>query len=105
MWASPPRSPTIVGSAVATIVPSSAASSITSTRPVKIRRTGAARSPLMSWSELRDGGEQPLGVRRVVVVQEAGTHGAVRGEAEVLLELPGVVVAVPDGDLAVGERA
>ena len=44
--------------------------------------------------------EQALGVRRVVVVQEPGADRAVRGEAEVALELPGVVVAVPDGDLA-----
>src|SRR4051812_47029512 len=39
MWFRPPKSPTIVGSAVATIVWSSAASSITSTRPPKITRT------------------------------------------------------------------
>ncbi len=35
MWFSPPRSPTIVGSAVDTIVESSAAISITSTSPEK----------------------------------------------------------------------
>src|SRR3954463_3430611 len=48
MWFRPPRSPTIVGSAVATIVWSRAASSITSTSPPKMTRTlrwagGAAR--------------------------------------------------------------
>ena len=42
-WLRPPRSPTIVGRAVATIVWSSAASSITSIRPPKItRRWGRA---------------------------------------------------------------
>ena len=40
-----PRSPTIVGSAVATIVESSAASSITSIRPAKIRPTAGAGVP------------------------------------------------------------
>ena len=47
---------------------------------------------------------QPVGVGFVVVVDEAGADGAVGGEAEVALELVGVVVAVPDGDLALGER-
>ena len=39
MWLRPPRSPTIVGSAVETIVWSSAAISITSIRPVNTSRT------------------------------------------------------------------
>ena len=41
-WFSPPRSPTIVGSAVATIVWSSAASSITSISPPKTSLTFGA---------------------------------------------------------------
>src|SRR5262249_53986555 len=39
MWARPPNSPTIVGSAVATIVESSAAKSITSNNPPKTTST------------------------------------------------------------------
>src|SRR3954451_20338685 len=44
MCSRPPRSHTIVGSAVATIVLSSAASSTTSARPVKASPTGARDS-------------------------------------------------------------
>ena len=45
-WSKPPRSPTIVGSAVDTIVASSAASSITSTSPAKT--TDSRRVPCAS---------------------------------------------------------
>src|SRR5215217_1880658 len=40
----------------------------------------------------------------VAVMHEPGAHRAVRGEPEVALELPRVVVAVPDRDLALGEH-
>jgi hypothetical protein len=40
-WSTPPRSPTIVGSAVETIVWSSEASSIASSRPEKVSSTRA----------------------------------------------------------------
>src|SRR3954451_13086104 len=45
-WSRPPRSPTIVGSAVATIVWSSDASSIASRRPPKVS---------MTWRRVRSG--------------------------------------------------
>src|ERR1700755_2434796 len=100
MCSSPPSSPTIVGSAVATIVPSSAASSITSTRPVNTTPTrtdwggaSCALTPVnLPLTQLGHRREQALGVGRVVVVKEAGTHGAVRCQVEMALQLPGVVV-------------
>ena len=64
--------------------------------------TAAAVSP--TRGEIRDCGHEPLGVGLVVVVHEAGADRAVRGQPEVALELPGVVVAVPDGDLALGQH-
>ena len=54
--------------------------------------------------ERAHGGEQPLDVVLVVVVHEAGADGAVGVEAEEALELVGVVVAVPDRDLVLGQR-
>src|SRR6478735_447056 len=54
MWSKPPRSPTIVGRAVETIVLSSAASSITSTRPAKT--TYRWRDPASSTASAPDSG-------------------------------------------------
>ena len=77
---------------------------------IRRRRGGGLIDPGVPDSRDRDargphGGEQPLDVVLVVVVHEAGADGAVRGEAEEALELPGVVVAVPDRDLVLGQRA
>ena len=50
-WSIPPSSPTIVGSAVETIVWSSEASSIASSRPANVSRTRAGLRAPGSWSE------------------------------------------------------
>ena len=54
--------------------------------------------------DVRDGLDQPPRVVLVVVVDEAGADRPVGVQAEEALELVGVVVAVPDRDLARGER-
>ena len=66
--------------------------------------TTRSRTSAGLLSEVTDRSQQPFRVGLVVVVDEAGADGAVRLEAEEALELPGVVVALPDGDLALGER-
>ena len=70
----------------------------------RARRPGRARPAPPRALERAHRVEQPLDVVLVVVVHEAGAHGAVGVEAEEALELLGVVVAVPDRDLALGER-
>ena len=76
-----------------------------------IRGARATRGPLVRRRTARC--SRPARARRrragrrrsvVVVVHEAGAQRAVRGQAEEALELVRVVVAVPDGDAALGQR-
>src|ERR1035438_6550730 len=68
MWLSPPRSPTIVGSAVETIVESSAAISITSISPVNTTSTLTGRSPVVA----------PAGAALMIGSRRRGARGLTR---------------------------
>ena len=66
--------------------------------------TRTARGRRRTLGHLADRLHEPPRVVGVVVVHEPGAHRALGIEAEEALELPGVVVALPDGDLALGQR-
>src|SRR3954466_954770 len=74
-------------------------------RSIMVPRPGQGMRSYLRAIKLCDRREEALGVGGGVVVQESGADGSVGGEAEDLLELPGVVVAVPDGDLALVQGA